>query len=355
MYNGRRANQRNRIPPEYTPQAISASERSLARIVVARPGALGDTLLTFPTLGLLRRWAPQARMSVIARADILPLLRANGLADSAEPWDLLDWATLFTDAAGERDLTPLARDTFVGADVSIIWASDQQKSLTRRLAELGVTRRIVAQALQPTGAPRPVHAAVWLAEALQPLGIALPSLDMLTALTAPLRPPAEDDAQATALWRDLGLPTSAVVALHPGSGSQTKRWPADRFAEVARLACDAGYTPLLLAGEADMLALAETQAACARLDLIPTVACGLRVGVLVAALARCAGYVGNDSGVSHLAALAGAPTVAVFGPTDPARWAPIGPRATAVRAPDHRLANVAADAVWDRLRALMAR
>lgn len=353
MCNGRRANQQNRMPPEFAAQAIAASEHLPTRIVVARPGALGDTLLTLPTLAVLRHWAPQARLTVIARADILPLLRANGLADNAEPWDLPDWATLFTDHADVDDLTPLARATLVGADVGIMWASDQQDSLTRRLAELGVTRRIVAQALQPTDAPQPVHAAVWLAEVLRPLGIAPPSLDTLTALITTLRPPAEDDAQAATLWRTLGMSTRGVIALHPGSGSQTKRWPAERFAEVARLACDADYSPLLLAGEADTQALEETKAAFARRDLTPTVAHGLSVGVLVAALARCAGYVGNDSGVSHLAALTGAPTVAIFGPTDPAQWAPLGPRATAVRAPDHRLASVAADAVWARLRALM--
>ncbi|HEX8983402.1 MAG TPA: glycosyltransferase family 9 protein [Ktedonobacterales bacterium] len=354
MYNGRHANQRDTIQSAFATHHTTASERLTTRIFVVRPGALGDTLLTFPTLACLRRRAPQARLSVIARADTLPLLRANGLADDAEPWDLPDWATLFADSAREDDLTPLARAILVGADIGIIWDNNQREILTRRLATLGVKQGIIAPALQPADTPQPIHAALWLAAALRPLGMATPSLPTLAAQIAPLRLPAEDDAQAATLWRDLGLLKGDVVALHPGSGSQKKRWPADQFAQVARLAHDAGYMLLLLAGEADTLALAETQAALAQLDLAPVVARGLRVGVLAATLARCAGYIGNDSGVSHLAALAGVPTVAVFGPTDPARWAPIGPRTTAIRAPDHRLASVDVATVWARLRALMA-
>ncbi|HZC07008.1 MAG TPA: glycosyltransferase family 9 protein, partial [Ktedonobacterales bacterium] len=117
---------------------------------------------------------------------------------------------------------------------------------------------------------------------------------------------------------------------------------------------EAGYAPLLLAGEADEQALAETQAALARMCPRVSVAQGLRTATLAALLARCAGYIGCDSGVSHLAGLVGAPTVAVFGPTDPARWAPLGPRARAVRSPDTLLDHLSADVVWAALRSLLA-
>ena len=59
--------------------------------------------------------------------------------------------------------------------------------------------------------------------------------------------------------------------------------------------------------------------------------------VLGAVLARAGLYVGNDSGVSHLAAAWGAPVLALFGPTDPAQWAPVGPRVTVLRADDQEM------------------
>jgi ADP-heptose:LPS heptosyltransferase len=67
--------------------------------------------------------------------------------------------------------------------------------------------------------------------------------------------------------------------------------------------------------------------------LRPALAREWPLGELAALLARCAGYVGGDSGITHLAAAVGTPVVAVFGPTDPRRWAPRGPRVAVVRRP----------------------
>ena len=64
---------------------------------------------------------------------------------------------------------------------------------------------------------------------------------------------------------------------------------------------------------------------------------GLSIGALASLLRRCAAYLGNDSGVTHLAALAGVPTVALFGPSDPARWSPLGPRVTVLRSPTREM------------------
>ncbi len=69
------------------------------------------------------------------------------------------------------------------------------------------------------------------------------------------------------------------------------------------------------------------------------------VRTLGAALSRAGLFLGNDSGASHLAAASGAPTLALFGPTDPARWAPVGPSVATLRAPGGVLANLSVDAV----------
>ncbi|HEX8731781.1 MAG TPA: glycosyltransferase family 9 protein, partial [Ktedonobacterales bacterium] len=246
-----------------------------------------------------------------------------------------------------------ARAALAGADAVVVWAPDPAGEVAARLARLGVGRAIVAPAQPPANQPAAPHTAVWLADALRPLGMAPPTDPAtLAAHLAPLRAPAEASAEAQTLWRrwELGR---RVVALHPGSGSPAKRWPAERFAEVSRLARDAGYQPLLLAGEADAQALAETQAALARLGGAAVAARGLALATVAALLARCAGYIGCDSGVSHLAGLVGAPTVAIFGPTAPARWAPLGPRVRTAQAPDRRLDQLAAAAVWATLVALI--
>lgn len=340
----------NALPPHAPPEPGHAPRH----ITVVRPGALGDTLLTLPALAALRRWAPDARLTFIARADTLPLARANGLADVVWSWELPDWGSLF--AAQPVPLTERARAELVDADIVIVWAPDPDGETVGRVRSLGVGRVIVAPA-QPVesagGAGMHVHAAVWLTDTLRPLGVPPHTRETLTALASPLRADAPQVERADALWRELRLP-ERVIALHPGSGSPRKRWPASHFAEVARMAEVAGYGTLLLAGEADAQALAETQEALTRLGMRVALGWRLPVPLLAALLARCVGYVGCDSGVSHLAGLAGAPTVAVFGPSDPARWEPLGPRARAIRSPDWLLERLSADVVWAELHALIA-
>lgn len=324
------------------------------RITVARPGALGDTLLALPTLALLRRWAPDAHLTFIARGDCLPLALASGLADIGWPWDLPDWSVLFTDAP-DMAPTPLAQEALAHADVVILWAADTDGQLARRVASLGARQALVAPTQPPDDTP--IHVALWLAQTLRSLGAPAVSLAELVALTPALTAPPEATTQAEALWRRLWparqQAPSRVIALHPGAGSLRKRWPADRFAELAALASAAGYAPLLLAGEADAQALRETQDALAVRGVAPLRARDLPGATLAALLRRCVGYVGNDSGVSHLAGLVGTPTVAIFGPTDPARWAPLGPRTLALRSPDAQLAAVSAADVWRALLSIM--
>ena len=135
----------------------------------------------------------------------------------------------------------------------------------------------------------------------------------------------EDDiAEATQALARLGLGDTRVVLLFPGSGSRHKNWPAENFAALA-----SALAPPLRA----LVVLGPAEGAIEPLFVARGIA-GLRDQPLgtIAGLARlAAGFVGNDSGVSHLAAAAGAPGVSIFGPTDPDRWRPLG-RVRVVRA-----------------------
>jgi len=160
------------------------------------------------------------------------------------------------------------------------------------------------------------------------------------------------EAQATWLRAANALLEAAGVArpyvvIHPGSGGAAKRWPVRNFIEVAR-ALD---VPVLwLLGPAERESHGTERAVRAAPHVLDTPSLPELAGVL----AQCAGYVGNDSGVSHLAAAVGAPTVAVFGPTDPAVWAPRGERAATIGgAASGGFAGVTADAACRALRDLM--
>ena len=120
--------------------------------------------------------------------------------------------------------------------------------------------------------------------------------------------------------KELGLADN-VVSLHPGSGSSRKNWPVEQFARLAdRVQRSMSAQPLFILGEAD----AAAARVLSRLAPAVPVLANRAVKEVASVLAASRGYVGNDSGITHLAAALGVPVVALFGPTDAAMWGPRG-------------------------------
>jgi heptosyltransferase-3 len=232
------------------------------------------------------------------------------------PWEGLETAALL---AGE---VPRGR---LGA---VLAACDLVLAFTRSEPLLTALRSRAARVLAHDPAPPPdgPHASLWLAHSLEPMGLA-ETAEPGTLVWSPAD-------RRDAIERTPELP-SGFVAVHPGSGSRSKNWPLERFAAVARRL--AGGQPWLLVfgpAEAEMPDLEGS-----------VVARSWPVRTLGATLARAGLVVGNDSGASHLAAASGAPTLALFGPTDPALWAPVGPSVETLRAPSGALTDLSVDAV----------
>lgn len=111
--------------------------------------------------------------------------------------------------------------------------------------------------------------------------------------------------------------------LHPGAGSPKKIWPPERVAEISRRLKALGLYPIVVEGPADREAV-EAFTAAHRAEALLFRSPPLRR--LAAVLSGASLYMGNDSGISHLAASVGTPTLVLFGPTDPSLWCPRGPR-----------------------------
>ena len=131
------------------------------------------------------------------------------------------------------------------------------------------------------------------------------------------------------------LPEGPVLALGPTANWRGKQWPGKNFAELAvRLTASDGILP----GAAVIIlgAASERAAAAAAIDSLPAAQVHDLVGKLdlltvAALLARCDFYVGNDSGLMHIAAASGVPTLGLFGPSREAHYAPWGAQCAVVR------------------------
>lgn len=297
-----------------------------ARIVAIRPGALGDTLLIFPALALIREAWPEAHMTLVARRDVLPLARAWGLADAVSSYDAPEWSALFAEAP-PADCSLRAA---VAGRVVVAWLADTDGGVTANLTAMEARQVVIGP-----GRPRVdvgEHAALQLAAPLREMDIAVPcdvaALPMPGSRAGmPALPYREVDVASMSGLVEQGMGT---VALHPGSGGAGKRWPPERFAALAQEIGARGLRALLIEGPQDEAVIGATLAEAARRGTRPDVARGLDIMELAALLAGCAAYVGNDSGVSHLAGILGVRTLALFGPSDPAIWAPVGSHARAL-------------------------
>ena len=224
------------------------------------------------------------------------------------------------------------------ADVSAIGRFEAALCYSRSADVARALESVSARVIVHDPAPSSEHAAAWLVRPLSALGIPVVAPASLTGT--------DEERDVTHALRERLPPR--FLAVHPGSGSARKNWPAERFADLAaRLSNGAPW--LLSLGPADEREAAALQGAPGAVitrDLVPR-----HLGALLAAAGL---YVGNDSGVTHLAAAYGVPTLALFGPTDPAVWSPIGTRVRTLRALNGDLLLLEVDEVQHAANALLA-
>ncbi|GHO92925.1 hypothetical protein KSF_029730 [Reticulibacter mediterranei] len=274
-------------------------------ILIVRPGAIGDTLLTLPVIQALKACYEQPSITLVGNAAVLPLASVTGIVDHVSNYELSQWGELFSNRG---ITTPSLQSQLQAVDLAICWLRDSDGIVANNLRRAGV-REIITAPGRPAPGQR-VHIMTYLA---QTIGITLSQAQMSAGLPSLFPPIAASERR--------------LVAIHPGSGGASKCWPVHNFAAVIMALWRRGIPVLLLAGPADESRLAELQ----KLLPIPPDPSLLHnlinVPLLEIAqrLSACRGYLGNDAGITHLAALLGVPTLALFGPSDPMIWSPQGP------------------------------
>ncbi len=320
------------------------------KILVLRPGALGDVLAVRGTLRFLRSAFPDAELCLIAPGERGALFQRAGWVDHWYDWDRSAFSWLFSEEGA--DVPPVLSAVFAGCDWILSYAGvdndeHRQHHFESRIDALAPNAaKLYCPALPPKEHAHPIgewlaHAAVGFCRQFELIDAETP-IDLPALAASRLAfSPADDKA---------GFGRYAVF--HPGSGSPGKNWPVDNFARLGELVrAGTGLSLVVTSGEADGDA-GERLAEClgARHIYQPSLESLARI-LLGARL-----YVGNDSGVSHLAVSVKeqesdhAPQVAViFGPSDPAIWAP--PGALVLQA-GPRMDGLTPSQAWEKLQPL---
>ena len=278
-------------------------------ILIIRPGAIGDALLAFPMLHALRARYGAKHITFVSNSSVLPLAQAWRVADEVSDFQQTQWSELFSTTgihnAGLREL-------LASTDMAICWLSDPDHLVEGNLRQADVKKIIIAPGRPPEDSY--MHVAEYLASTVK-----IP-------------------AKQVRAWHPT-LPsitkTGKTIAIHPGSGSERKNWPISSYAEVIKTLWQENCAVLLLAGPADEQKLAYLQKHLTPPPGLYRTLLNAPLLEIAQELQQCRGYLGNDSGFTHLAAMLGVPTVAIFGPTSrTSNWEPLGKHVSIIQQPD---------------------
>lgn len=304
--------------------------KQMDRILIIRGGAIGDFVLTLPAIKLLRDRFPRAHIEIIGSTSITALAENRFYADAIRSIESGKFATLFA-----KDVTlPVEWTGYFGSfDLIVSYLFDPDGIFQNNLRRCG-TKMFISGPPKLSGHE---HAALQLARPLEQIGL------HLRDPAARIFPSEGDRAFAQEF---LGSASKHVVTLHPGSGSETKNWPIEKWKELGEHLFSTDRTVLAVSGEADEERRRFLETAWKSKPI--RFAKHLPLPHL-AALLEPSVFIGHDSGISHIAAAVDAPCTLLFGPTDPKIWSPANENVRVLRAPEDDLSLLAVETVIEAI------
>ena len=272
------------------------------RGLIIFPGALGDLICLLPAIRALSGRYPNIEFELMARAELARFAERRMPIVAGHSIDRRELALLFSEGGGESNLV---RKFFRQFDrIDCFFASDNERfcSSLRQAARSEVS-------FYPFRPPGRGHVAECYLRAIG-AGISPPPSGSIELLP-------DDVHDAERKLHAIGLRPGRFVLVLPGSGSAKKNWPAENFALLAER-IQLIHRVLVVLGPAETGLAAGFHAR--SLSVVSDLELGELAGI--AHFAYC--FIGNDSGVSHLAAATGARGLVIYGPSDPERWCPLG-------------------------------
>jgi ADP-heptose:LPS heptosyltransferase len=291
------------------------------RILIMHQGAIGDLILSLPSLYSLREKYSEAHFEVMGYPYILSLIYKRFYADAIVSVDRAGVAALYNDdgCLNEELLRYLCQ-----FKKAFIFGGNTQEVVIKNIKQIKGGPEVYPIKTFPGSTD--MHVTDFQLSQLGMLGFDNQHIPPKVYLRT------EDISQAQQLLhqQQVDMKNNPIVAVHTGSGSKDKNWPLKNYVSLLKSLYQKNRgTVLVVEGPAEKNTTADLSEA---LDGIAYITLqSLALPLLAAVLSRCDLFIGNDSGITHLAAALGVPTIALFGPTEPRVWGPRGSRVYIVR------------------------
>ena len=293
----------------------------MGKMLVIRGGAIGDFILTLPAISLLQDGLPDAQVDILGYKPVIDLAARAGLADGGR---CIEHGSLAGFFAPGSELDQQWCEYFSGFDLIISYLHDPNGFFRQNLMRAGA--RELLEGISKVDVSSGVHAARQLAKVLENIALFL-----------------EDPAPSVCLSVQGNVTSENCVAIHPGSGGVVKNWRLEDWIRLGEEVAGHDSNPalLLITGEAEEGKHEEVREALMAAGVVFENAHNWPLTKLGQALAKCRLFLGHDSGISHLAAATGIPCFLLFGPTDPAIWAPANEQVEVLRSKTGRMSDIA--------------
>jgi ADP-heptose:LPS heptosyltransferase len=284
------------------------------QILLMHQGAIGDLILSLPSFYSIRKEIPGARFEVMGYSHVLSLIHKRFYADAIVSVDRAGVASLYND---DGCMNEELQHYLCQFEKVFIFGGKSQAAVIKNIQQVKDGPEVYFVKTFPESSD--VHVTDFQLKQLTMLGFDRPHNIPEVILRA------EDISLALQFLHQQGvdLKNNPLIAVHPGSGSKAKNWPLENYVFLVQsLYQRCRGTVLVVEGPAERNMIDNMSEA---LDGITFIALqSLALPLLAAILSQCSLFIGNDSGITHLAAALGVPTIALFGPTDPYVWGPRG-------------------------------
>jgi ADP-heptose:LPS heptosyltransferase len=301
----------------------------MGQFLFIRGGAVGDFILTMPAIRLVREQLPDNEIEILGYPAITELATATGLADRTRSIEDSRLAAFFAPGA---ELDKDWCEYLSGFDVVVSYLYDPDGFFAANLERAGVKTLVTGPFRPEEGSTE--SAAAQLARPLERFALFLDDpelqLDYGAKTASPLAGKNETDSE------------TVRIAIHPGSGSPSKNWSFESWLEVLRH-LDESFDSIefvVTSGEAEHEVIAGFLFLVEDAGLVHHHLGRHSLAELGAVFAEVDFFLGHDSGISHLAASAGAEGLLLFGPTDPDVWAPVSSRVRILRSNTKTLGGI---------------
>lgn len=300
------------------------------RGVILQPGAIGDCILTLPLAAFMKDVLGLGSVDILGHSEYVGILPGRTCIDGISSIDSKDLHRLFveTKAFDLKDGDPLI-STFSGYAWIVTFLGEPDSNFEQNLiftAHCSHSAEVITLSLKPPKGFSGHLTDFYIQHFISQSGLSLQPRqvrhdDCLIKTTE------VDIAQGKELLKEIGLVAgNKLVVIQPGSGGKSKCWHIDNFLAVAKELASEGIDVIFLLGPAELDRFSD--ATIKNISSVARCLTNLSLAQVLEILSCANGFIGNDSGITHLAAALGVRTLAVFGPTNSVVYRPIGSAVT---------------------------